>query len=152
MSERRVISAGHTSTVKWFGPVASALLFVGYTYSWLSGGQGDPNWKWAVLFTFVIMLLAIWGTRRLMHVSIDDRGLYVSNQKEELLIPFSEIAEVRESRSRKTGSITVVLRTGSRLGRSFWFIPAGHRPRFQSHPIAVELRERLADVVALPRR
>jgi hypothetical protein len=152
MSERRVISAGHTSFTKWVAPIGSALIFLGYLYSWLSGGQSDTNWKWAVLFTFVTALLAIWGRRRLRHVSIDDRGLYVSNRKEEVLIPFSEITEVREYKSSRGRSITVVLRTASRVGRSFAFIPSGHRPLFQSHPVAAELRERVANVVALPRR
>jgi hypothetical protein len=152
MSERRVISAGHTSTVKWVVPIATSLIFVGYLISWLSDGQSDSNWKWAVLFTLVTALLATWGSRRLRHVSINDRGLYVSNQQEEVLIPFSEITEVREYKTSRVGSITVVLRTASRIGRSFVFIPSGYRPLFQSHPIAVELRERVANVVTLPRR
>jgi hypothetical protein len=68
-----------------------------------------------------------WSVGSLRHVSTDGRMLYVRGRGREAAIPFSEIAEVRESKPggtrRGVPTVTLTLKSDSPVGRKIRFIP-----------------------------
>jgi hypothetical protein len=120
------------------------IISVGYLstciYGWQSGQESNLNW--AVLFCFVMALLFTWACWNLKEVSIDDQGLYVSSREGEVLVRFSEIAEVTESKA-SNGTITVVLKKAKEVGRKIIFIPSVSRPPFKTNPIADEIHKKM---------
>jgi hypothetical protein len=142
MPKKRLISASYTQTIKWAVPLMTLIIFGAYLSAYLSGWQGSRgDFKWAVLVCFLIALFAIWACLSLRNVCIDDQGLYVSHRGNEVLVRFSEIADVIESKSAN-GTITIVLINNSTVGRRIVFIPSGSRGALLTHPIASEIREK----------
>lgn len=109
-----------TSTKIYGEPVATFFIF-----SWIIGTA------WLCWFAF-----------RLKKVEIDDKSLYVSNYREEIRIPLSEIERVKESFLTNPKQVTIVLRSPSKFGSRIVFVPElRFFDIFGSHPVVGELRE-----------
>ena len=142
---RRQISSKSTTLIKWAARCIAIGIFFGYFAAYLFGVQNgkESNFIWVVLFVFVVSTMAVWTTAALKNVVMVDEGICVSHRGGEVLVPFSNIAEVVES-NKSNGTITLVLSKASSVGSRIVFIPAGSRPPFRNHPVAEEIRERLS--------
>ena len=81
-----------------------------------------------------------WQFTRLKRVETDDTSLYVSNYRTETQIPFTEIAEVRET-SPYWFTVVITLKNPSRFGRVVVFRPR-HRIYLSGlHPVTRQLLE-----------
>jgi hypothetical protein len=78
----------------------------------------------------------------LKKVTATDRGLLVSNYRREVLVPYDQIAGVRENKFMNIRPITVELRSAGELGRRFVFMPFRAFVVFADHPAATALRQR----------
>lgn len=77
----------------------------------------------AVLVASLIIVFAFVVPLKRVHLTAD--GLRVSNYQREVIIPFRDIAGVRQSWLPTFRLVTIELRTDTPLGRSFIFMPAG---------------------------
>ncbi|HET9555208.1 MAG TPA: hypothetical protein VFP50_19740 [Anaeromyxobacteraceae bacterium] len=76
-------------------------------------------------------------------VTATDRGLIVSNYRREVLVPYEQIASVRENKFINIRPITVELRTASAFGTRIQFMPYSAWVLLGDHPAAMELRRRV---------
>ena len=92
-----------------------------------------------IAFGTVAMYLTVMKYKK---VAVDDRFLYVSNYRKEIMIPLSNIDDVTEIKWVRTRPITIHLKTDSEFGRKIVFTPkfSGFRV-FASNPIVAELKE-----------
>ncbi|MGH8157142.1 MAG: hypothetical protein ACREPQ_03405 [Rhodanobacter sp.] len=110
----------------------------------------------AQILPFVLMPLLMAGVgffiyRKLIHdladeVWLDGDWLVVKNRGERRRVALADVMNVNASTMSNPRRITVLLRTDSRLGRTFSFMPASPRrfmSAFQPDPIATELIERV---------
>jgi hypothetical protein len=131
-----------------------AFFFLGFLDALLEGTQfffPDPSTPPVLVYLAIIFfeLLSIWHSWSLKKVSIDEtnRRLYVSNYRKEIAIPFSGIAEVKESIWTDPRRITIKLRNPTEFGGKVVFLATY---RFGgifagSHPIVDELRAAAAE-------
>lgn len=82
-----------------------------------------------------------WGFS-LKRVRATERGLLVSNYRQEVFVPYEQISSVRESKLVNIRPITVRLRSASAFGSTFVFMPYMAFVLFGDHPVATRLRER----------
>jgi hypothetical protein len=104
------------------------------------------------LTAVVPTLLMGWMTAKLRHVSTDGRVLFVSSIRKEIAIPFSEIAEVRESGGgrRSTPTVTLRLKSPSEFGDEIRFVPRMRwLPDAQSVARVETLRDANPDAAAM---
>ncbi len=94
-----------------------------------------------VPFAFAAVVFT-WLAGRLKKVTATDRGLVVSNYRRELLVPYEQIASVRESRYHGARPITVELRSTTPLGKRLVLVPYASLVVGGDHPAAILLRER----------
>ncbi len=81
-------------------------------------------------------------TMRYKKVSIDDEFLYVSNYRNEIKIPLSNISDVTEIKWTRTRPITIHLKNDSEFGRKIVFTSKMNGFRiFADNPIVAELKE-----------
>lgn len=145
--------------VFWFGFL---LLFFGVAlWGWLHPGiQGNspPD----AVFLLVPLLMGGVGFvvfRELVsdlvdEVELDGDWLVVRNRGERARIALADVMNVNATAATNPRRITVMLRTGSRFGRGFSFIPAGTRGLlgvFKPDPVAMELIERVDALRRAPR-
>jgi hypothetical protein len=64
-----------------------------------------------------------WGCVRLKRVQLDRATLIISNYRDEIVVPVSDIAEVKQNRLINTRPITITFAKENRFGRSITFIP-----------------------------
>ena len=79
-------------------------------------------------------------------VGLDGDWLVVKNRDEQCRIALADVMNVNATSMTNPRRVTVMLRTESRFGRSFSFVPAGPRgflSAFRPDPIATELIERV---------
>ncbi|MBF5042325.1 hypothetical protein FGE12_07930 [Aggregicoccus sp. 17bor-14] len=149
MTETRLSSA-MTYVTKFVLPIVGVA--AGSIWVWLLWFHEDgwqlnrPSLGFRALFT-ALMLLSVslsWVfTRQLKAVFLVEGGLRVSDFREEVFIPFEDIAEVRERKLSKHRDIRLVLRQPCRFGSRIRFIPyTQHFLLFGDHPVATLLRER----------
>lgn len=147
----RTISSAQTSFLKlvlpavWIGGfgLAAALLFRSGDHL---GDRPPPDTNWVLLAALAITGVSIylWGVR-LKRVVMTNGELRISNYRREIIVPFSEIAEVTENRWVNVHPVTVqfVHRTG--FGHRIVFMPKARLfALFSSHPIVGELRSAAA--------
>jgi hypothetical protein len=80
---------------------------------------------------------------RLKKVTATARGLLVSNYRREVLVPYDQIAGVRENKFMNIRPITVELRSAGEFGRRFVFMPYTAFNLFADHPAATAVRQRV---------
>jgi hypothetical protein len=80
----------------------------------------------------------------LKRVFATENGLFVSNYRRELFVPYEQIAGIRENKLISSRPITVELRSAGPFGRSFVFVPCTALVLFSDHPVATRLRQRAA--------
>ncbi len=90
----------------------------------------------------VAAVFAVTGLR-FKKVTATARGLVVSGLRREILVPYDQIASVRESASRGSRPITVELRSPTAFGTRIVFVPYVSLAVVGDHPAAVRIRERV---------
>ncbi len=107
--------------------------------------QGSPDRQRVLAFVVALALGGFifwnWGIP-LKRVIATDAGLRVSNFRREALVPYAQIATVRESKIVNT--ITVELNAPSSWGTRFVFRPYTARGSLGPHPAALLLGERVS--------
>lgn len=101
-----------------------------------------PDVKWVFLAGLTVgsICLYMWGVR-LVRVVMTDRELRISNYRREIVVPLSDVEQVRENRWINVHPVTVQFVRRTDLGYRIVFMPKA-RPfaLFSSHPIVAELR------------
>lgn len=143
-TERTRLSSGFTFFSKLVVPtiwISAFALETGLTVV-----NPSPNGPPALLLAIVTLVGAVvfwrWSIP-LKKVIATDAGLLVSNFRREVLVPYAQISAVRERCFVSNGLITIELRPGSPLGRSFFFVPYSKWVLFSSHPATTLLRQRV---------
>ncbi|HWZ43614.1 MAG TPA: hypothetical protein VNW97_09050 [Candidatus Saccharimonadales bacterium] len=109
----------------------------------------DPNiafLRWIFLFITAVGVPGIWWScMRLKRVRMDDRALYVSNYKTEIIVPLSNVAEVTENRWINIHPVTIKFYSETGFGSQIVFMPKA-RPfgLWFSHPVVGEIRSAVA--------
>jgi hypothetical protein len=108
-----------------------------------------------------LVVLAIVGVTTLVHhfrladladeVWLDGGDLVVHRHGEQARIALADVAGVEASRLANPPRVVVRLRRDSRFGQRIVFMPPRPAFAFGRHPIADELRERIAAARAEPR-
>ncbi len=89
----------------------------------------------------VAAVFAVTGFR-FTKVTATERGLVVSTLRREILVPYDQIATVRESGYQGSRPITVELRSPTAFGTRIVFVPYLSLAVVGAHPAAVLIRER----------
>jgi hypothetical protein len=84
----------------------------------------------------------LWLGRFYKHVELDQGGLNVSGYFVSDFIPFSRVANIKQSRWSNGRPVCILLKEDSPFGRKIAFQPRGAAPLFGEHPIIRELRQR----------
>jgi hypothetical protein len=85
-------------------------------------------------------------SRPLKRVSVDDRFLYVSNYLDEVAIPLSDIASVKQSSWSRIRAVTIRLKSPTSFGNELRFMAKAEWKRaWKEYEVVDELR-RLADL------
>jgi len=87
-------------------------------------------------------------------VELDGDWLVVRNRGERGRVALADVMNVNATTMSNPRRVTVMLRTESRFGRSFSFVPAGPRGflgAFKPDPVAMELIERVDALRRVPR-
>jgi hypothetical protein len=111
--------------------------------------RGERDMLPVLVMTAVVPAVAMYLLmRRLRRVSTDGEVLFVSAGRKEIVVPFTEIAEVRESRGgpRRAPTVTLRLKTASELGEEIRFVP---RMRWWPDARAMQATDREAAAKAL---
>lgn len=88
--------------------------------------RGEREMLPALVGTAVVPAVALYLLmRQVRRVSTDGRVLFVAARGREVVVPFSEIAEVREHRGGRRGAprVTLRLKTPCELGEEIHFVP-----------------------------
>lgn len=142
---KRELSSKQTFFLKIILPIIFIVLFLAAFIGLILGYK-----KSEIFITIVIIMLAFpvgivsmyFTLMRYKKVSIDDDFLYVSNYRNEIKIPLSNIADVSETKWIRTRPITIYLKNESEFGRKIIFTPKMNGFRvFADNPIVVELKE-----------
>lgn len=136
----------------WVGFV---LIAFGLQFFWAmqharAGASLQPLFPLLLMPLFIIGVMALLY-RKLLHdlldeVWLDGDYLVVKNRGEKIRVALSDVMNVNASTMTNPRRVTLMLRTGSRLGRNLTFIPAsprGFMSAFNPDPIATELIERV---------
>ena len=138
---RRQISSKWTAYYTFVFPAIWILffLYVGFSVGWPQGLIFIPIMIFGLLISHVIG-----GRLRVVHV--DDRFLYVSNYREEIQIPLSDVNEIKEDSWINIHPVILHLSTPSSFGTQIRFMPKALWRVFfaRSHPVVGELTELVA--------
>lgn len=153
----RRLSSSSTFFYKRVFPVLAVLiLLVSVAVPPLSLRNTTSSADWAQLAPMLAMPLLIGGVgvfvfRKMIadlvdEVSLDGDWLVLKNRDEQWRVALSDVMNINATTMTNPRRVTVMLRTDSRHGRSFSFIPASPRgfvSNFKPDPIATELIERV---------
>lgn len=132
---KRKISSGQT----FYSKVLGVPIVLAYLFFWLLRGGID--------LPFLIMMLAIWGISlwscvKLKRVSIDDDYLYVTNFLKGIVVPLSEIEEVKQNKWYQSKFVKIKLRHPTEFGSEILFMPKGSFYfMFGKHPVVEEIKD-----------
>jgi hypothetical protein len=130
--------------IAWLGAFSllTILLFTQPANFW-HGGSGPPpaTVRWQVLaMTLGAGAFFYWLSFPLKRVEIDDKALYVSNYREEIVVPLREIESVTENRWINIHPVTVHLYGETAFGGKIVFMPKSRWfMTIFAHPIVAEL-------------
>jgi uncharacterized protein (TIGR03067 family) len=89
-----------------------------------NGGPVDPLLKWVCLCASVVGGLFIWWCCiRLKRVRMDDRALYISNYRTEIVVPLTHVARVSEYLWAHSHPVTIEFRAKTEFGSRIVFEP-----------------------------
>ena len=143
-SAMKLLSSHQTIFVKFVVPgIWTAVVGLAVLASFIGGDDARPDGKWLVLGAWVVgASMFFWSGSKLKEVSVDGRFLYVSNYRDEIVIPLSDIYDVTESFWTNTHPITIHLKSRSQFGDKIVFIPKTRMfAFFSSHPVVKELKQ-----------
>jgi hypothetical protein len=152
---QRTISSAHTYVMKvifpviWIGAFVIATLQLFLRAGGITDQYGNPpssDMKWTFLFaTLAGSAFIYWVGIRLKRVAIDDKALYVSNYRREIVVPLRDIEEVTEIRWINIHPVTIHFFRGTEFGNNIVFMPKVRWLAFcSSHPIVAEIRSAAA--------
>ncbi|MEP6898363.1 MAG: hypothetical protein ABI870_07515 [Rhodanobacter sp.] len=145
--------------VLWFGIV---LVFLGGTL-WVSHharAPSDPRQLLSLVLGPVLLGVASFLIFRMLiqglvdEVWLDGDWLVLKNRGEQRRVALTDVMNINATSMTNPRRLTVMLRTDSRFGRSFSFIPASPRgflSAFKPDPVATELIERVDALRGAPR-
>jgi hypothetical protein len=145
--------------VLWFGSLMAFLVFA--LWGRLQPGlfDGPPPDATFLLMPLLMVGIGLLVFRKLVfdlvdEVELDGDWLVVKNRGERGRIALADVMNVNATTMTNPRRVTVMLRTPSRFGRSFSFMPASPRgflSAFKPDPIAIELIERVDALRRVPR-
>lgn len=138
------LSSHQTILVKFVIPgIWTSVLGVAALGAFIGGDDARPEGKWFVLGAWVVgTAMFYWSGSKLKEVSVDGSFLYVSNYRDEIVVPVSEIYDVTESFWTNTHPVTIHLRSQSQFGDKIVFMPKTRMfALFSSHPVVKELKQ-----------
>src|SRR5690349_4561263 len=158
---RHTISSSQTPLMKfvfptlWLGgfTLATLLLFMGVgDFTDNTGNPPPSHVKWTVLLATVAGAAFIyWTCVPLKNVELDDKALYISNYRKDIVVPLQDVAEVTENRWINIHPVTIRFHRETEFGGSIVFMP---KVRwfgfFSSHPVVAELRAAAARARGMP--
>jgi hypothetical protein len=100
---------------------------------------GAMRWPFAAVWIAGTAFLW-WTCARLKRVAFDGAALVISNYRDDITVPVSEIAEVRQNRLINTRPVTVTFRKETPFGRAITFIPRYSFRIFSEDEIVTRLR------------
>ncbi len=151
----RTISSAQTFVMKYVFPLIWIAGFAGVTLLMFvspdamhdeSGGPVDPSLKWFFFFATIAGAAFIrWVCFSLKRVRMDERSLYVSNYRDEHVVPLADVALVTENRWINVHPVTIHLHRETEFGSSIVFMPKVRMFAFwSSHPVVAEIRAAVA--------
>ena len=159
---RRTISSSLTQVYKmifptiWIGGFAlgTLLMFIPARYRGAPGTAGEfHDEKWQFLAMTLLGALVLWRTcMPLKRVELDESSLYISNFQKEIVVPLTELVEVKENRWINTRPITIRFRSPTEFGESIFFMPKMEWVGpFSPHPVIQELQSAVDRSLRVPR-
>jgi hypothetical protein len=145
---QRTLSSAQTYAMKFVFPPIFIASFGGVIMAMFLGafrGRGNTDPPEAVKF----LLLAAWVAGAtfsfrlfapLKRVRADESAIFVSNYRDEIRIPFGEIAAVTENRWINIHPVTIQLRSATAFGNRIVFMPKARLFGWTTHPVVTELR------------
>jgi hypothetical protein len=105
---------------------------------------GNPAATWFVLAGAVVAGFFYWQfAAGLKAVRMDATSLYVSNYREELVVPLTNVADVTENRWIKGRPVTIHFHAATEFGDRITFLPTLRMWMFPwvSHPVVAQIRQ-----------
>ena len=101
-----------------------------------------PEMKWIFLGAWFLGTgFLLWICVGLKRVRIDSTNLYVSNYSREIIVPFSNVANITENQRVNIHPVTIHCRTRTDFGNTIKFMPTTRIfAQSSSHPIVAELQ------------
>ena len=148
---RHTLSSAQTFVMKvifpamWIGAFAfvTVLLFLGAGgFVDRYGSPPSPDMKWIFLFaTLAGSAFIYWAAIRLKRVAMDDKALYISNYRQEIVVPLRDVEEVTENRWVNIHPVTIHFYRDTGFGSSIVFMPKTRLfAFFSAHPVVAEIR------------
>lgn len=111
-----------------------------------------PEMRWVFLVTWIAgTVFILWFTRRLKRVSVEGPELVVSSDGEEVRIPLTAVAEVRETRFWSPKMIEIRLdRPVAYPDQIVFAAPMAFQWPFTDHPVVKELNLRIQQAKTSP--
>lgn len=137
--------------VLWFGFISLFFVISLWARFHPESVRGQPPDPMFLLMPLLMAAIGYFVFRRLIfdlvdEVWLDGDWLVVTNRGEKRRVALGEVMNVNATTTTNPRRITVMLRTETRFGSSFSFIPAGSRgflSLFKPDPIATELIKRV---------
>jgi hypothetical protein len=138
-----VVSSSLTFFYKFvFTTVWSGGFGVGTLMMFLSGRPDTHEARWVFATAWAIGTAFIWSIcARLKRVELDDRTLRISNYRNEIAVPVTQVAGVRQNRLINLRPVTVTFKDETRFGRSVTFIPRTSFRFFSEDEVVTKLRK-----------
>jgi hypothetical protein len=128
-----------------FTSVWSGLFGIGTAAMFLSSKPEMSAVRWQFAAAWIIGTAIIWRTcARLKRVEFDGAALLISNFSDDITVPVSEIADVKQNRLINLRPITVTFKKETPFGRAITFMPPISFRLFSEDEIVTRLRS-LAD-------
>lgn len=126
--------------ILWIATVVGLYLAISFSKS---RNEIQPFGYWAI--TTVITLLILRWSFNLKRVQIDENNLYVSNFRQELIIPLKQVEEVKQNLLQRGNmdTITITLKNECEWGKKFTFIPPMRFWSIGTHPLASEIQTKV---------
>lgn len=147
----RILSSPATFVLKFVLPVAfGGLLSVVAIVMFLtpSGWRSTIDVRdrlWFLGGTLIGTVFIVWYVGSLKRVRMDERALYISNYFTEIVVPLTEVTEIRRSLYGSLNPTTIEFGSPTAFGSSIEFLPAFRwGSLLGSPPVTEEIREAVA--------
>ena len=144
------LSSAQTFFAKFVAPVILIGIFAAVTVSlFVAPGSWrdappDPVVKWLFPAGAVVAAGLYWAfSAGLKVVRMDDTALYISNYREEIVVPLATVADVTEHKWIKGHPVTVHFHSDTAFGEQVTFLPKARMWLFpwSSHPVVEQIRQ-----------